>query len=406
MERKRLVPAFAAAVATLLVSMSLTSALVAQPNPGDWVLSDFVNNDALVVVDPTTGVLSTLVPPRQDGSLNAVAMAEDNDAMVALLTRGTSEALLRISRTGRVQTQVVFPAGANPNGIAFDQDGAYLISAADANLYRVRGFSILDTIRTGLMSTVNAVAVDVDSGDAIIGTFFGPGDLMRVNMTTSAISTIASGFAYITGIAQQPSTGNFWVTTTQGPQIRVVSQAGSIVSTMSFFVAAAAKVDEPSGNVVVAGWRNISVFDPAGTVLRSYAFPGMNFSGVEIYASRRVSGAGRATPGSIYFARFTFPEGATHGYAAAMALAARPGQRIDRQRTIHLAPDGLYEASARGLRGIASNFVGTLDSEGKAFGRIDIPSWVPVGTRFYISAVACDARNYLMTGNTIGVTVR
>lgn len=387
-----------------LVVLAATAG-TAQPRTGDWVLSDFVNRNTLVCVEPATGRLSTLLAPRPDGYLNAVAMATDNRHVMTLLTGKGTDALLRVSPAGRVQTQVVFPPGGRPNGIALEESGDFLVCSTDANLYRVGGFSIVATIATGTRSTLNAVTIDVDTGDPVVGTFFGPGHLLRIDATTRALSTIATGFAYVTGIAWLPHSGDFVVTTGQGPQVRIVSRQGQLVRTLPFYVASHVRADARSGGFVVCGGSRVTRFDATGTALESHDYPGHNFSGVEIYGSRPISGAGSMRPGSIYWLRLEFPDAPRGTFAVALASAVRPGVVFPGIGRLDLEPDALFRATFAGLAGFTSNFIGALDSLGRDFARIDVPTGTPPGTRVFASAFVWSSRGCFV-GNTVGMTVR
>lgn len=394
----RSIPTLCAAVALL------ASSAAAQPQPGDLIIGDIGSFANVAYIRKATNTIHTLVPSVAPDFYNAVQVAENNTDLIAQTSNVPN--LLRITPTGTITTVAAFGSFGSPNGIDLGQDGAYVVSSSLNQVRKVAPGGAITTFIASTSATLNGLAYDQETGDLMLG-IFSAGLLVRHDgVTGAALNTLATGLASVSGVDQSPSTGNFTISTFTLPYGRTISRTGTTVATFSGSgFAQGVKVDDQTGNIYLAnGNGTVSEHTPGGTTVKTYGpFSGYNFTNIDVYGSRVVSGVGSAQPGSPYTVNFNFPGQGNSTYVAALSFTQRPGIPLSLSQTVNLTPDGLFFASLAGA--FVTGFQGTLNSAGNATGTILIPSFVPVGVTFFCSCVAV-AGSSIISGNTLGITTR
>jgi len=401
-----------------LLLLALAAPALAQPSPGDWIVSDTDSaGGGLRAVAPGTGALSTVASFPFPMGVNFVAMHADGADLVAGLfqdrTSSTAPLSIIVATPGGVVATIV--TGPPINAADLDQDGTWRFAVGGAGPWP-RLLARLDPA-TGLLTTIvtmpavaNALAIDQDTGDPVLGTMNAlgaQGDLLRVARGSLAISTIAAGLSTITGVDFEPATGTFAVTRAAAPQVVRVAPAGAVAPLATLASANAVHVDEPTGNlVVVTGGGTLHVVDPVGNVLTTYALGARSLTGVTTWGSRTIALSGSFTAGRAAAVQFHFPSSPLRTYVAALSLGLRPGLGLGDGRTIHLAVDPLLLISLGGLPGVTTGFAGMLDAGGRAGGTITLPPGFPPGVRIFVAAVALNPSLPLGldTGSTVGFT--
>lgn len=395
---KRLAP-------TLLAASLLAGALSAQPQTGDYIVATHTNTGRILRV-ATGGSTQTLASMPVGTNVQAVAMDAFNQSVVAVTESSTLDHFVLMTQTGSTSTIVQFPGNRVTSGIEIDQDGNFVVSRFDT-IFKVNvPQRTLTTVASGLPTVVNAITMDNDTGDYIVGTT--AGRLLRVDQITGQVSTIGTGLGSITGLDHDPRTGNFAVMVVG--VLKIVNRSGSVVSSVQTSTGQAVKIDDEFGHYHCAGFQAIEVFDRNLSRIDSIAFPTtLNLGSIEIYGSRKVSGIGSGQRGSIYTMRLKFLRTTSGSFGCGLSLAGlRPGLRLA-GRVINIAPDPLFFLSASNqLDGFfTQNFVGLLTA-GRAAASFTIPPYLPVGSTVYAAANAVNTSlpGNLDFGNTIAVSVR
>jgi hypothetical protein len=405
----------------LLVSLlTLAGASLAQIAPGDWILSDASNASAgLFRVDPTTGQVSTITAGQPAGTFNAVFMDRNNVDLAAVLTQLNGPFhIVSCTPLGVLTTIVALGTGPFATDAVLDQDGTFVgLSVGGGGLWRSDPVTGRTTLLVPTGNRIQAgVCIDGDTGDYILAFaagFASLGELLRVDRRTLAVTTIVGGLGTLSSVDFEPSTGDFVVSDFGFVKVLRVHRSGawSIVNTSFPPDAQAVRVDPETGNLLTGGGGVVGLMTPAGVVLRSHTPPltNLTITGLELYGSRKVSGAGPATGGSAYPIRFAFPLSGGRAYVGALSTGLRPGFPLadGTGRTIQLdVTSPLFPISIGGLPGATTGFAGVLDGAGHASGSILIPAGFPPGVRVFVSAVALHPGlpSGLDTANTWGVT--
>jgi hypothetical protein len=333
-------------------------------------------------------------------------MARDNTDVAALYSFGRRD-VVHVTPTGLLTS--IGTVGTGPNAIDLDQDGNYLVTTDTNGLFRV------DPVNSGATSlmalpgpgAVGASAIDQENGDLLFGTSFG--GLFRMNRTNQAITSLGGYGGSILAIDFEPRTGEYLIVTQGSPTVtrRVARNGLSTTVTNTPYFANALKVDDETGNLLIAGQNAIAHVTPGGGLITSLGGMPFNATGVETYGSRKVAGHGPATAGSTYTVQFAFPRSANQVYYAAMSTGLRPGVSLPDGRVINLdITSPLFPISIGGLPGITTGFSGFLNPGGQATGTIAIPPTFPAGIRIFVSALALNPflPLGLDTANTIGFT--
>jgi hypothetical protein len=394
---------------TFLVALSMAAPARAQAAPGDWIVATFgFPGGSIHSIAPSTGVATRLAGSGPETLFfNALIHHPDNRDFLGAFYE--PEVLARVVPNGPVTT--VAPLGRVTTSIALDEDGTVVatISLDQGGGHLVR--ANLDTHVTTLIAAVpvrlNAVGIDGDTGDWIVGSYdrnVPDGLVLRIDRSTRAVSTIATGVVAVTAVGWERSSGDFLVA--NGGSIVRVTRGGSVAPFAGPLAANELRIDPENGNVLVGGLDQLTLLSPAGAVITTRTPPPLFVTGVELFGSREVSGAGSLRSGSSYRVDFAFPGSPNSSYVAALSLAPRPGFPLPDGRVIPLALDPLFVLSLGGLPGITTGFAGRLDAQGRAQGTIALPPGFPAGVRVFASAVALNPAlpSGLDTANVLGVT--
>jgi len=422
-------PARALILTAFLAAPALPQPCLPVPGTGDFLLThipgSIPQSSPVLRLQPLTGVVTTLSVISQPAFGNWVTMDQDNAGIVlATVVRviipnspPQPSPLIRWPRPGGQQTIATLPTVLQSHDL--DADGTWLCALGDANTHITARSVLRVDPATGAMTTLvtngaargtfNALCVDGDTGDVLIGLYddqVGGGALLRMARGTNAITTVAGGLGRIYSIDFEPATGSCVVSRTNPVELLRVTPGGLVTTVASGLIVNALKVHDESGNLVVAGGADVSILTSGGTVVGTRTITGFSFTGIEIDGSRKVSGSGVLAGGQVYAVRFSFPLSPCATYVAALSGSLRPGIPLADGRTIHLAIDPLFLLSLGGLPGFTTGFSGTLDASGGADGAILPPPGFPAGIRLYVSAVALNPAlpAGLDTANSLGVT--
>jgi len=251
-----------------------------------------------------------------------------------------------------------------------------------------------------------SVRQNQDNGNLLVTQAFG-NELLEFEWGSNTMRTVRTGLGTTNAIDVEPATGNYVCGASS--RIYVISPQGAQVRTINAPYARRLRVEPQTGRIICltgtsSGAVNTIVeFDSQGTALKTHGpFTGYNFTGLDLYGSRQVTGSGPATPGSVYNVDFCFPGGSNVPYVAALSFGQRPGINF-LGSTLNLAPDALFWLSIQGF--FVKGFQGVLDGSGRASGSVSIPAFAPKGVTIFCSVVATNGITFL-TGNTIGITIR
>jgi len=406
----------------LLAIALLATIATGQPNPGDWILSDasVSATGGLLRVNPTSGAFSLVYNVRPNGYFNGVMMGINNQDHAILWSGGPYHAA-HVSPAGVLTTLGpvgMGPFSDSPNGIEADQDGNYVCTTAQSNgFYRIdstTGASTSLLSVPGVNFGLTASTIDQDTGNYVFG--FSTGGLFSMDRRTNVMTSIGGAGSSIGAVDFEPRTGDYVVVSPgnlfASSYVRRITRAG-VTSTLlvgSVGQYNAVKVEDDTGNLLVAGSDNARLVDRTGAPIRTFTgLGGVYASGAEIYGSRKVAGAGPATPASTYAIYFSFPQSPGAVYVAALSLGLRPGIPMPPPDNRMLNLDftsPLFGLSIGGIPGITTGFLGTLDPFGRASGSLLIPSPFTAGIRIFCAAVAVNPAfpTSLDLGNTWAFT--
>ncbi len=414
------------AVCALPVFVALAIVGAAQPQPGDWIISDYPGNyngnGGIYRMNPVTGA-TTLI--AAGGGItyffNAVCMAANNRDLMGVRADDY------LSIAGSLQT--LTPTGgllssagvvATPAALDLDQNGTWIVATGTSSsthyLRRVNPTTgLVSAIAAWSSGFLNACCVDGDTGHYIMGSHTyggGSGHLVRVNRLTGATTLIASGLGNVSGVAFEPQTGAYLVSRQAAPGLVRVTPNGSQSAVASALIGTNAnclRVNEENGDVLVVNGATVKRIRTTGVLLSQFTLPSLTPSGIEIYGSRKVSGTGTATANSVYTVRFAFPASPNAMYVAALSTGMRPGLPLNdgSNRVINVnVNDPVFQLSLGGVPGFTTGFTGVLDAQGNATGTITIPAGTPAGIRLFVTAAAVNGAmpSGLDTANTWGFT--
>lgn len=360
--------------------------------PGDWIYSD-LSGGTVWRMDPSTGSYGAL-PGTGFGTGNGIAMAANNADIVIAMFSTTQQLVLQKPGGARSVISLVGGGAANgPTAVDLDQDGTYLVSEATGNgLYRVNPVSASASLLVTTGNYLNAVCIDQDTGDYVIG-IWGAGLLQRVDRKTRQVTTIAGGLGSISGVDFEPRTGTYVVTTFTYPEVRRLTRTGQVTTVASSYNANAVRVDDETGDLVIAQGtvqpynNSIGLYSASGALKRSFVTGNRTPTGIEIYGSRKVVGSGPATAGSIYNLALSFPRSPNAGYFLLLSTGLRSGIPLNdgTGRVVNVNASSLVFGD---IPGITTGFLGSLSASGTAAATIALPSWFPAGVRLFVTAVA------------------
>jgi hypothetical protein len=413
---------------------------LAQPGQFDWLVGGGPHGNAIKAFR-WNGTMTMNVPLASAPS--AITMDADNDAILAV----AGGRLLRGYSNGLVLT--VSPV-TGLTSVDVDEDGNYVATMTSAALghalLRIAPDGVATTVATGLVqpgsfSPVTGVRWDVDTGDAVVGIykFVTEPSLLRV-ARSGAKSTLTAFLFEVRGLDQDVVTGDF-VVASQGALTRV-GPAGALstllntcsANLMEPYAVRVAPVGYPYPEYRVGATFQSSQLAPAcnlplnrstvqtwsltnGGELSTIVDLNTGCSGnctipLGTYQGRGLSGAGPATPGSVYQLRLRLPAVGyqNKNYALSGSFGARPGFQLPDTRRVNLAIDALYWLTTLNQApAIWQGFQGVLDRGGDANAGVlilDDPALLGLRT-YYASVVDAafpSAIQYL--SNTHAFTIR
>jgi len=409
LRKSSLAPALAFALVAAAGALGdVGEAQTTPPQPGDWLVSDIgQTHNGVLYFDPyqaSPAPLTTLALGGLVSYYNWVTMHPANQHLLCAVSFTAQFGMVRVPG-GAFTTLVAMPD--SPNGIALDQDGSALVSTSGGDeLWRIDLTSLKTTILARLPSVLNNVTVDRDTGEIVVAIFDmntpGLGRILRLSPGGQVLGTLASGLGQASSVDWDPVSGDFFVTSFDAPQVRRVDRKGVVTTVTAFRGANAVKVDEENGTLIVCGFNRTARIDAGGKVLwgqdHSHTLTGgsFNWSGVEIYGSAKLSGAGPATPGTSYQLHVRFPRSGGRSYAILASLSGfRPGVVLPdaTRRVFSLVPDPLFFILLQqgNIPGLFNNFRGVLDSSGRPVGAVPgvvLPVGLPSGAHVYFAALA------------------
>jgi len=243
-----------------MTPLLLAALTLAQPVPGNWVVSAWGNPAAgLFTVDPASGQPA---PINLSSRFGAAGLAEDNRDLLCAQVGGG--ALVRVTPAGSL-TSVGGPWG----GIGFlepDQDGSYI----GANVIGLSSSFDRWTPGGGIAPITSQVSplqatIDGDTGHYYTVGMFGLGVMLsRVDRTTGAVTTIrltgVGSPAQPSGLVSDPARGDFLILQAGSlpvgsPQLIRVDRTGTITPFVHSVIdrPTSLRRDPETGRLLVAG---------------------------------------------------------------------------------------------------------------------------------------------------------
>ncbi len=398
-------------VALALVSFGAT----AQPMRGDFLAGTIGGTGDLLWIDRTTKAVNTLANPVQTGGFaNMVMMAADNTDVV-FADVATNSVIASVTPGGVVTTLASLVTGSAGAGDVL-QSGNYVFQTFN-ELVELQG-GVVTTLIAGMVNFPNAMARDHDRDTILIG-FAGTSTLEEWDPRAKSLTTLCTLPSSMGGIDPMPrGVGGLPATAVSSfgsPRVLICS-GGAVVTSLTFTSngsGQALKVDDVTGNIYMASNTGdiyeLDPLQPLSPVINTWGNYGVNFTGIEVYGSRRIHGTGTGAPGSPYGITMNFGSTAANAPVfVALAFAQRPGITVPGAGRINLALDTLFLASVQGvLTGtILNGFPAVLDAQGRGGGSILIPGFMPRGLPIYFSAVALVQQSIVEIANTVGIMIQ
>jgi len=222
---------------------------------------------------------------------------------------------------------------------------------------------------------------------------FNTGLLLKMDRSSLAHTTLTSGMGNVSAVDFDPRTGNYVVSSFTPGRCFIIDRTGAIVKSFSLFYDQAVKVDDEVGTLHAAGFNGAGEYSMTGVAIKTFGpHSPRQWTSLDVYGSRKVSGFGPAAAGTTYTLHFSFPQsGPGAQYIGALSLTGQhPGIPMAGGRRVNLVPDDLTFLMLRmgDLPGLTSGFVGTLGVQANALATIHLPKFTPPGLRFFASAVA------------------
>ncbi len=403
----RLTLATARGLFVFLVGFLVDTATAQQPGPGDWVVSDTgqTHNGALFFdpAMPAPAPLTTLTVGGA-GYINWISMHPNNADLLVNYSYFGLFGVLGVP--GGAFTSIVSIPD-SPNGQVMDQDGTILVSTSGGDkLWRVDLALKTATVVATLPSTLNNVTLDGDTGEILVAIFDNMkpslGRVLRLSRSGVILGTLTAGLGQTSSVDFDPISGDFFVTSFDSPEVRRINPRGVATTVALYKGANAVKVDRETGTLLVCGFNRTTRMDVQGKILQgedhSHKIAGgsFNWTAVEIYGSRKLSGFGSARPGTRYTMNLRFPASPNRGYLVLAGLSGlRPGFKLhdNTGRVVSLNFDGLTQLLlyTGSVPGMLDNFRGVLDARGLPVGGqpvVTLPAVTPKGLRIYLAAAA------------------
>ena len=216
-----------------------------------------------------------------------------------------------------------------------------------------------------------------------------------------------------TGMTPDPGTGEVLITLS-GASGRVLGMTatGSVTTLIQVPYARAIRAAQDGTLWVLAqhgSFGSLSQYDRTGKPLKTVRFTSLLGSyGLEIYASRPLTGHGSTRAGSTYSLHIDLPGAGAAGkaYLVVASTQPKPPLAMPNGENLYLMLDHLFVFSLFGSIPWFQNFQGILDSKGSAVATVKVPTGV-TGARIYFSGTYLDPQAPGAIGkifNTLGVT--
>jgi hypothetical protein len=393
---------------------------VAQPKHGDLILTvdDFGNNrtqNVVLVLDPKTGICTTLLGSCANHYLGTVRMAPNNTDVASPATQAPGWwpcHLWYVSPLGVVTTAASVPSG-SIEGMALDHDDSWIAvgmnytaspirsecwsignrSALVNTLFSRSGWGFIDmSINRDPGASTYAIGYHTSLSTASTPKLFAAN---RNGIVRTIVQGVGNPLLSLTAFELDPTSGDYVVTQNQpAPSVSTVTDAG-VQTTLATGMQMANSIRLARDRTfwVGAGLSTGSIgvyrLSPGGntlTIIPISAFPASRYTitGIEIYGSRTLvcDKVSSSTVNVRVRSRHPWVQTGT-GYALAASLARRPGIRLAGGDRLNLDTGSpLFFASALGLLPtVFKNFQGMLtlnpsNGLGTASATVTIPSAV------------------------------
>lgn len=377
------------AVAALVVASSASAQFVPERH---YIVC---NDDGIFAVDRQGATVTTYaVDNDASGRYNDVAMATGNNDVMTIfspLIVGTSR-FSRVNVAG-VETRLTSLSGVT-NAIALDQNGQWVIATGAGTIYRTSQLvnnGPLTTVATGL-NGANAITVDQDTGDVIVGRFLiGSGGLLhRIDRRTGRVTTMATLPSSILAIDHDQRTGNFVVASAN--DFHLVDGNGSIIRKIGYG-GNAVFVDDVTGHIHLAKGTSITEFDENLQIAKTVSAPalGSNINGLTLWGTRKLYPASTNTdkPGTYWRGGGVFPDSKNASYFCAIGISGMRGGIDIGAGRINITPDPLMILTAtQTVPFFTKRFSGITSSSGFFTAEFVLPPISPSAIPVTFAAVA------------------
>lgn len=381
----------------ILVAAAVAAVLAAHvhaqpPTPGQpIVVAQNASGAYGMRVDPTNRTLSTLNfgVNQTTHAVGAVQMDSNNmRVLFAANARGAGTSYVGVYNPATQAVTTLATAPSNRfNALVPAQDGGYY-SYDGTTVLKISQAGQISTLRANLPAAISALGLDAASASILIGTV--SGHLWSMPQNGQTLSTVQTGLGNVRSVTSSAQTGNYVVTTTQSPELRVLNRGtGALIAFYALANITAAWVDQITGHIWMTELYKMFELSAALTVINTWqwANPQLAILSGMFYAWRVIAGNGVLTPGVPFLLSFYFPTMPAAAYIAALALSTRPGILIGGGRRVNLAVDALFLLTVvNGL--FVSGFQGFLNANGGAMATVTVPRGLPPGFLFFCVVLA------------------
>ncbi len=386
----------------------------AQVKPGDVLIAgaDTLLDGYLLRVDSSDRI-STLVKFKSF-FLTTVDMDLDNRNILS--AAGVSPyPLLRIAPDGSSST--ILYLAELIHQFAPDSSGDLIAFSGSTRgeLLRVDLKKPGTTTLHGTPGVPTAGTVDLESGALVYGRRSPtPRSVFRYEPVIRTETTLVADLGVApTSMTPDPGTGEVFITQS-GASGRVLGMTatGSVTTLFQVPYARSIRAAQDGTLRVLAqhgSFGNLTHYDRSGKPLKTVRFTSLLGSyGMEIYASRPLTGHGSTRAGSTYSLHIDLPGTGAGGkaYIVVASTQPRPPLAMPNGENLYLMLDHLFLFSLLGTIPWFQNFQGILDSKGSAVATVKVPQGVS-GARIYFSGAYLDPQAPGAIGkifNTLGVT--
>ena len=436
---------------SLVIVAAVTAGAVGQPKDGDLILSGWDSRGvcALLFVDATSG--KTTIGFRGNPSQGGVAyiignirMAANNRDLVISETIATTRSnyqdsrgrLVRVDLANRTSSTLrIFRAAASHR---LDFDGTWVASGFDRTAYWSAGkvyssqtdelAGITPLAKTTYHSVVTSISggsygpllIDRDPGAAPY--VFSVGHSLLRADRGGILGTVLTSLRGLGGLELDELSGDYVFPSSTHPlELRFVAKSGKLRRVLKTSAHAGLGKVNTDGSAWAVLIRNSThngggaakVDLSSGTVTTLATFDQKQFAvtwGLEVYGSRRLVCNGTGKPGTSVQVNVQSGKAGDGGksYVLACSRARRPihGQCLKFPNGEYLFLDYsdplFYPSALNLLPGVIHNFQGTLDRNGNATARVNIPSGLPpnLGIPIFVAGVIYDPTGVRTVTNT------